>query len=122
MYLATPMDRFKYIKMPQHIILLKMIQHYNLQNHFVNNNILIQIERGMYGLPQSRILANKILKEKLALVGYYEVNHIPGMFKHKTLQIQFTLVVDDFGVKIINDEHTHHLIKTLQEHYELDMN
>jgi len=34
--------------------------------------------------------------------------------------ISFTLVVDNFGVKYIDDTHVHHLIKTLKVDYEID--
>ena len=59
----------------------------------------MEILRGMYGLPQSGILANKLLKKRLAKQGYYELPHTPGIFLHETRQIWFTLVVDNFGIK-----------------------
>ncbi len=31
--------------------------------------------------------------------------------------IQFTLVVDDFGIKYVGNKNALHLIKTLKEHY-----
>lgn len=34
----------------------------------------------------------------------------PGLWKHKTGSIQFALVVDDFGVKHINNDDVQHLI------------
>ena len=33
--------------------------------------------------------------------------------------IQFTLVVDDFGVKNVGKEHVLHLQQTLEEHYKV---
>ena len=53
----------------------------------------------MYELPQAGILANKLLKERLADHDYYKVPHTPGLYTHKTCPIRFTLVVDDFGIK-----------------------
>ena len=42
----------------------------------------MEICRGMYGLPQAGVLANKLLKERLIKHGYYEVPHTPGLFRH----------------------------------------
>ena len=33
----------------------------------------------------------------------------------------FTLVVDDFGTKIISDDDEKHLIETLQKHYKISI-
>eukprot|EP00956_Cyclotella_meneghiniana_P031758 scaffold84459_cov26-Cyclotella_meneghiniana.AAC.1 len=73
----------------------------------------------MYGLPQAGALANKLLRERLAPAGYYEVAHTPGLWRHVTRPISFTLVVDDFGVKYVGKEHAQHLIDTLKQHYKL---
>ena len=62
----------------------------------------MEIIRGMYGLPQSGILANKLLRQRLQPHGYFEVEYTPGLWKHKSRPVQFTLVVDDFGVKYID--------------------
>jgi hypothetical protein len=44
---------------------------------------------------------------------------IPGLWKHNTRPIQFTLVVDNFGVKYVGKEHAQHLKNALKEHYKL---
>jgi hypothetical protein len=71
----------------------------------------------MYGLPQSGLLSNQLLRKRLAPHGYYECTHTPGLWKHETRPISFTLVVDDFGVKYINKEDAQHLERVLQMHY-----
>jgi hypothetical protein len=38
---------------------------------------------------------------------------------HKTRQISFTLVVDDFAVKYVGKEHAHHLHNALLRSYEI---
>lgn len=73
----------------------------------------MEIIHGIYGLRQSGILANKILKERLAVQGYHEVEHTPSLFYHETSLIWFTLVVDDFGVKYVGKQHAEHLMKVL---------
>jgi hypothetical protein len=54
--------------------------------------------------------------------GYQQSKLVPGLWKHDTRPIQFTLVVDNFGVKYIGKEHAHHLKNTLKEHYKLTCN
>jgi hypothetical protein len=51
--------------------------------------------------------------------GYYECKHTPGLWRHLTRPISFTLVVNDFGVKYVGKEHVNHLIKCIKEKYEL---
>jgi hypothetical protein len=46
---------------------------------------------------------------------------MPGLWKHATQPISFTLVVDNFGVKYMHQEDTEHLIKCIKEKYELTM-
>ena len=102
MYLATPMERHKYMEMPINIIPNSMIQQYNLLDKVKNGYVYIEIVRGMYGLPQDGILANQLLRKRLEPHGYYEVKHTPGLWKHESLPIQFTLVVDNFGIKYVD--------------------
>ena len=66
-------------------------------------------------------MANKLLKERLAEHGYFELPHTPGLFMHKTRPIWFTLVVDDFGIKYIGRQHADHLINVLKEFYEVEV-
>ena len=40
--------------------------------------------------------------------------YTPGLWRHVTKPVQFSLVVDDFGVKYVGEEHVNHLIKALQ--------
>ena len=63
------------------------------------------------------VLANKLLKKRLAPAGYYEMPHTPGLWKHVSCPITFTLVVDDFGVKYVNKKNSEHLVASLKEKY-----
>ena len=78
---------------------------YDLTTKVKNGYVYIEIQKGMYGLPQAGILANKLLKQRLAKHGYNELKHTSGLFKHKTRPISFTLVVDNFGIKYEAAEH-----------------
>ena len=47
------------------------------------------------------------------------MDHTPGLWKHVTRPIQFTLVVDDFSVKYSCREDVDHLITTLKKDFTL---
>ncbi len=79
----------------------------------------MDIQRGIGGLPQAGILANKLLEERSKPHGYYKVADTPGLFKHQSQPIQSTLVVDDFGVKYVRMEDAQDLIQTLKKYYML---
>jgi len=80
----------------------------------------MRIVRDIYGLPQSEKVANDLLKKRLAEEGYFEVQHMSGLFKHKWRPVWFTLAVDDFGIKYIDEEHQDHLLKLLNKYYEME--
>ena len=63
----------------------------------------------MYGPKIVGYLANVELKQILAKEGYIPSKFTPGLYMHKTRDILFSLVVDDFGVKYTNKEDAEHL-------------
>ena len=71
----------------------------------------------MYGLPQAGIIAQELLQERLAKMGYHQSKIIPGLWTHETKNICFTLVVDDFAIKYVNREDADHLLTALQKDY-----
>ena len=68
----------------------------------------------MYGLPQSGIIAQELLEEKLGKEGYKQSEFNPGLWSHEWRPIQFSLVVDNFGVKYIGKEHAEHLVGVIK--------
>jgi hypothetical protein len=92
------MSRFEYMRLPLSIIPDEIVEAYNLKALAHDGWIYIEIRKGMYGLPQAGILANKLLQERLAKHGYRPVRHTHGLWRHDTRPITFSLVVDDFGV------------------------
>ena len=119
-YLATPLEHHQYMRIPINLIPQEFIDLHKLQDKVKNGFVYCEIVRGMYGLPEAGILANKLLKERLAKHGYTEVNHTPGLFKHETRPMWFTLTVDDFGVKYIGKEHAKHLMDVLKSYYKME--
>jgi hypothetical protein len=51
---------------------------YKLQKLVTNNFVYAKVWRGMYGLPQAAIIANKQLQKWLALHSYYPIPITPG--------------------------------------------
>eukprot|EP00804_Cyclotella_cryptica_P001099 CCRYP_008385-RA/>CCRYP_008385-RA protein AED:0.18 eAED:0.13 QI:0/0/0/1/0.4/0.16/6/0/1406 len=113
--LTAMLDRPEYMKMPLALFPNHIRAQYNLDKHAVNGFVYLELHGAIYGLPQAGALANKLLQKRLAPHGYYEVAHTPGLWRHVTRPISFTLVVDDFGVKYVGQEHAEHLIHVLQE-------
>jgi hypothetical protein len=72
-YLGTSMTRYEYMKMPIALIPQEIIDEYNLMPLVYKDHIYMEIQRGMYGLPQAGLLANDLLTERLAAKGYYQV-------------------------------------------------
>ena len=105
------------MRMPIKLIPQAIIDQYDLTPKVYNGYVYMEIMRGMYGLPQAGILANKLLKKKSKPHRYYKVDHTPGLYKHIWRPIAFTLVVDDFGVKYVGKEHAEHLFGVLKNEY-----
>jgi hypothetical protein len=60
-YLGTPMSRYEYMRLPINIFPQEIIQAYNLMPLVHNGHVYIEIQWGMYGLPQAGIIANQLL-------------------------------------------------------------
>jgi hypothetical protein len=96
-YLGTPMDQFEYLRIPIKLIPLEIIIQYALLPLVSYGHIYIEVQKGMYGLPQAGILANLLLAKRLDPHGYRQTKSTPGLWAHDTLPVTFSLGVDDFG-------------------------
>ena len=79
----------------------------------------MEVNKGMYGLKQSGLLANELLAKRLNKNGYHQSKLVPGLWVHESRPIQFTLVVDDFGIKYEREQDARHLMKVLTHYYEV---
>jgi hypothetical protein len=68
--------------MPLTLFPADIIEYYKSMDKALNGYVYMEIRKGMYGLPQAGVLANKQLKERLARHGYFEQPHTPGLWKH----------------------------------------
>jgi hypothetical protein len=118
-YLGTPLDRFEYMKIPLSLFPPHTVEQYDLKKQAKDGFVYVEIRKAIYGLPQAGILANKLLKKRLKPHGYFEVPHTPGLWKHISRPVQFTLVVDDFGIKYVGRQHIDHLLRAIKTHYKV---
>ena len=65
----------------------------------MNDHVLVEIQKGMYGLPQVGLIAQEHLNTHISASGYTPSRYTPGFYTHTTRKTTFTLVVDDFGIK-----------------------
>ena len=95
---------------------------YDLNNKINSDRyVYCEIQLGMYGLKQERILAYKLIKERLGPAGYYPINKSKGLWKHKTRPTIFALCVDDFGIKYFGKDYADHLVNALSTHYDISV-
>jgi hypothetical protein len=118
-YLGTPMSRYEYMRIPIDMLPDAIIKQYGLRPLFHNGYVYVEIQRGMYGLPQAGRLANDQLIAFLAPHGYRPVPLTPGLWRHNTKDIVFSLVVDDFGVGYTSQTDAEHRITTLESAYQV---
>jgi hypothetical protein len=69
-YLNTPLGRFEYMVIILASLPQETIQKYHLNELAQDGKVYIEIQKGMYGLPQAGILATKLLQRNLAKDGY----------------------------------------------------
>ena len=75
----------------------------------------VEITGAMYGLAQGGRIANQDLQKHLATYNFYLSRRTPRLWKHLTRPINFTLGVDDFGIKYTNKDNIDFLIKAIKE-------
>lgn len=101
----------------------EIIDEYNLSTIIKDNEwCYAKIYKAMYWLKEAGYFANVELKQILAKEGYNSSQFTPGLFMHKTRDIVFSLVVDDFGVKYTNKEDIKHLAKLVEAQYPIKCN
>ena len=119
-YLNTPLKRPEYIRPKLSDIPDEIIEQYGLRDKASKDGyVYMAVTKGMYGLPQAGLLANQLLEKRLNKHGYRQSKLVPGLWSHDTRPIQFTLVVDDFGVKYERSKDARHLMNVLKQHYDV---
>ena len=98
----------------------EIIDEYDVMKYVeADGYIYVEITGAMYILSQSGRTANVYLRKHLAIYNHYPTKRTPGLWKHQTRPIRFTLVVDDFEIKYTNKDDINHLFKAIKEKYPL---
>ena len=82
----------------------------------------MEIQKGMYGITQAGEIANDKIKLHLSKFGYEPVPITSYLWRHQTCPLQFSLVVDDFGIKYELQEDITHLLDALKTIFEISEN
>jgi hypothetical protein len=114
-YMNTPLGRFEYMVINLSSLPQETIDKYDLIELSQDVKVYKEIQKGMYGLPQAGILANKLLQRNLAKDDYQPMQHTHVLWTKVTRPISFSLVVDDFGVKYVCHEHAEHLMECIKK-------
>ena len=121
-YLGTPVERYEYMRITRAQIPQCIIDEFELEDIFENDVVMMELHKGIYGLKQAGILAQKQLFKHLEEHGYTQCPNTPAVFCHKDRPTKFAVVVDDFGIKVggaqkDRAENTQHLLDTLRKKY-----
>ena len=103
------------LKIPLEIIPEEIIQQYNLRKIVRKGFVYMETQRCMYWLPKAGKIVNDKLKLHLEKFGYDPSLIAPGLWWHQTCPFQFSLVVDDFGIKYELQEDIRHLLMHLRQ-------
>ena len=118
-YLGTDLDRPEYMWIARAQIPETIGNMFASTIVWVNDRAMVEIVKGIYGLPQAGRLAQLKLKALLKRHGYNEAKHTPCLFTHVTRSVKFSLVVDDFAVLYKQTADAQHLMDCLREEYEI---
>ena len=113
------MDRDEYIVIQISIVPQEFVEKYDLAEKSHNGYIYARVTNGMYGLPQAVQISYDAMLKHLDPYGYHPSSKKSGLWKHNIRPINFTLVVDDFGVKYSGKEHALHLKEALETKYKV---
>ena len=114
-YLMTPLDRPEFVKISASKIPASIIKRFDLEQ-FIDDKGFIYFEctKTVWGLPQAGLISQTALVKALAANGYVMCPNTHGLFTHNTRRTQFSLVVDDFGIKYFGQDDIDHLSSTLK--------
>ncbi len=113
------LKQLEYIHMNLSNIPNKVVDHYELKTKASPNGsvFVVIIKKGMYRLPHTEIITQKLIEEWLTKHGSTQSDKTPGFWKHDWRPISFSLIVDNLWVKYMGKEYVDHLINFFEEFY-----
>ena len=94
-------------------------QYFNIAQYIEDGDkeILACVTGGLYGMPEAGYLAQSDLVPHLEQHGFMQTKTTPCLFKHTSRDIEFTLVVDDFGISYSDKADAEYLFEILRYKY-----
>jgi hypothetical protein len=115
----TRLEHPEYMRIHSSLLPQAIIDHYQLDVLIAPDGyVYVRIDGGMYGLKQAGRIANEALVQRLATHDFIQCQHTPGLFRHKSRPIFFTLILDAFFVGYTCQEDADFLISCLRLHYD----
>ena len=101
-YPKTLLKQKKYVRLKLADLPDDFIEHHNLQEKATPKGfVYVTIKQGMYGLPQSDILFQELLEERLEKHRHNQSKFTPGLWTHDWRPICFTLFVKNLELNIL---------------------
>ena len=119
-FLNSKLEKPEYMRIPINYFPIESQRQFDT-NKFINktnNTVIVEVTGSLYGLPQAAKVSYDDLLP-LLINNNFQLTTTPCVFKHKTRNIQFALIVDDFGVKYTNIDDAMFLIHVLQTKYKI---
>ena len=113
------MNKAEYLKIALKILPQDIGDTYDPLSKQCDGYMYFKPEKGMFGLVKSGIITHDALKKHLKTYGYAPAKITQGLWTHTDSDINFTLVVDNFGIKYTHKKDMYHLISSLQAKYEV---
>jgi hypothetical protein len=122
-YLSTPLvDKHgnpatEYMRINLNHIPSFVQEKYSMAEYAHSGHVYIEISKTIYGLPQSGRLSQDRLIKHLRAHDYIQCPNTPALFKHKSKNLAFTLVVDDFMIKYSDPQDLDDFFSVLRKQY-----
>ena len=81
-YFGTTINRYEYMLIPVKYIPLDIMIQYKLASLVVNNNVIVEIRKGIYGLLQAGLISQQRLNVYLYKHWYTPAAPTPGLYTH----------------------------------------
>ena len=119
-YTNSKLDSPEYMRIFLSLIPQEIIKEYDAMKFVdIGGYVYVDVTGVIYGLSQSRRIANQDLQKHLAKYGCHPTRRTPGLWKYQTRKISFTLVVDNFGIEYTNKNDIDHLFEAIKDKYQL---
>ena len=101
-YLSTPLpaSRYECLRINLKQLPPALIDQYNLGPLIYNQHVYFEIRKCMYGLPQAGKLSQIRLIKHLSENGYIQCPNTPCLFRHRTRDVMFCLVVHSTSLQV----------------------